>query len=323
MAADETVPPPRSHTTDNTPDGGPHHDAAGGDHHGSARATAPSPFRRSTAGGPDSTHAAAEVRDAGRNGWRTLGVLVIVFAVLSGGGVAWAQLSQQQARDERTYRRGALATIEVDSGAATVSIRAGRADQVVVDQRVGWSLRRPSVSQRLENDTLKISVRCPAPTEVIGCAVMLDIEVPADMAVHATNGSGRTEIQRLTGDIEARTGSGQLDLQGLSGTIWAKAGSGQIIGSELTAERTTVFSNSGSLTLGYARAPRSVTARLASGPLIIHLPDDRTTYRVDLTTAGGRRDVDSSVPGADSADVLDITAASGTVTIDRGGEDGG
>jgi len=245
-----------------------------------------------------------------------VGILVIVATVLFGSGAAWAGLAQQETRSERTYFDG-IRTVEITSGSADVEVRAGGADRTVVGQRVGWAVRRPSVSQSLDGDTLRIAVACPTPQAVLGCQVKLDIEVPAATSVHTRSSSGRIEIHGLSGNTRVETGSGSIGLFGLSGPLWAKASSGQIIGTGLACSEVRALASSGQITFAFVRPPKAVTARLASGPLVLHLPSDGSTYRLDFSSASGRQDVDPDIIDSASTRVLDITTASGPVTVDR------
>ncbi|MGW4378630.1 DUF4097 family beta strand repeat-containing protein [Kitasatospora sp. NPDC004531] len=250
--------------------------------------------------------------------WRIIGVLVLACVLVGGAATTGAALVQQDTVREKTYF-DAIGRLEIDSGPALVAVRAGGTDRVIVTERVGWSLRRPAVSQRIDADKLSISVDCPEARMLFGCAVALEIQVPAATAIKARSGSGRTEILDISGDTSAETGSGQIELNRVSGPVWVKSGSGQIIGTGLASAETKALSSSGQITLQYDRAPSSVTARLASGNLVLQVPDDGGQYRIDLSSAGADQTIDRSLQDSASARVLDIVTASGSVTIDRSG----
>ncbi|MFD8480709.1 DUF4097 family beta strand repeat-containing protein [Kitasatospora sp. NPDC059673] len=264
--------------------------------------------------GPDVP--AAELRAGERRVWRIIGVLVLACTLVGGAATTGAALVQRDSVYERTFFE-AIDRLDIDSGPAMVTVRAGGTDRVIVTERVGWSLRRPAVSEQVEADTLAISVDCPEASMLFGCAVALEIQVPAATAVKSRSGSGRTEILDISGDTLAETGSGQIELSRVSGAIWAKGGSGQIVGTGLTSAETRAFSSSGQVTLQYDRPPASVTARLASGSLVLQVPDDRSQYRIDLSSAGTALVMDPSLQNSASSRVLDIVTASGDVTINR------
>ncbi|MEV4561655.1 hypothetical protein AB0K51_32385 [Kitasatospora sp. NPDC049285] len=245
-------------------------------------------------------------------------MLVLVGLLLSGGATAWAMLAEQETVAEQSYFES-ISRLDIDSGPARVTIRAGGSDRIVVEERVGWALGRPAVRKEVKDGALAVTVGCPRGHQVLGCAVALDIEVPAATVVHARNGSGRTEVHGISGETSVETGSGQVELIAVSGPIWAKGGSGQILGSKLSAPTTRVFSSSAEVVLRYDRAPQSVTARLSSGGLTLTVPDDHNHYRVDLSTASGHQDVDPSIQDSSAPRSLDVTAASGSVTLSRGG----
>ncbi|MFJ5923772.1 DUF4097 family beta strand repeat-containing protein [Kitasatospora sp. NPDC092948] len=264
--------------------------------------------------GPDVP--AAELRPGERRLWRAIGVLALACALAGGAASTGAALVQQDTVREKSYFE-AINRLDIDSGPAVVTVRAGGTDRVIVTERVGWSLHKPTVSQRIEADTLSVSVDCPEASLLFGCAVVLEIQVPAATAIKSRSGSGRTEIFGTSGEISTETGSGQVQLSQVSGAIRAESGSGQIIGTGLTSAETRASSSSGQVTLQYDRPPTSVTARMASGNLVLQVPDDRSQYRIDLSTAGAEKVVDPSLQDSTSSRVIDIVTASGTVTVNR------
>ena len=264
--------------------------------------------------GPDVP--AAELRPGERRVWRAIGILALACALVGGATSAGAALVQRDTVREKSYFE-AIDRLDIDSGPAVVTVRAGGTDRVVVTERVGWSLHKPTVNQRIEADTLSVSVDCPEASLLVGCAVVLEIQVPAATAIKSRSGSGRTEVFGTSGQTSMETGSGQIQLSQVSGAIWAKCGSGQIIGTGLTSAETRAFSSSGQVTLQYDRPPTSVTARVASGNLVLQVPDYRSQYRVDLSNAGAEQVVDPSLQNSASSRVIDIVTASGTVTVNR------
>ncbi|WP_146616447.1 DUF4097 family beta strand repeat-containing protein [Kitasatospora sp. SolWspMP-SS2h] len=253
-----------------------------------------------------------------RRAWQIVGVLALACALLTGAAVTGAALVQRETTRERTYFE-TIGQLDIVSGPAQVTIRSGGTDRVVAEQ-LGWALRRPTVDTRIDAGRMTVSVDCPEARLLHGCPVVLDIQVPPSTEVHARNGSGRTKIVDVTGAVSAETGSGQVQLTRVSGPIWAKSGSGQIVGTGLGASSTQLSASSGQVTLQYDRPPESVTTRLASGNLVLDLPDDRSRYRIDLSGDGGGQTVDPSLQDADSSRLLDITSASGAVTIGRTGK---
>ncbi|GLW53113.1 DUF4097 family beta strand repeat-containing protein [Kitasatospora phosalacinea] len=253
-----------------------------------------------------------------RRAWRIVGVLVLACVLLLGAGATGAFLVQQETTQERTYFEP-VGQLDIDAGPAQVTVRSGATDRVVVSERIGWALRKPTVAERIDAGTMSLSVGCPEARVLQGCPVSLEIQVPPTTTVHARNGSGRTEVVGLSGSVSAETGSGQIQLTGVSGPVWARSGSGQITGTGLSASRAQLSSSSGDVTLQYDRPPDEVTTRLASGNLVLQLPDDHSRYRIDLSLDGGHRAVDQSLQDVDSPRLLDVTSASGTVTIGRAG----
>ncbi|WP_157032024.1 DUF4097 family beta strand repeat-containing protein [Kitasatospora cheerisanensis] len=253
-----------------------------------------------------------------RRAWKAIGLVALACVLGTSAAALGAGLAQRNMTEERTYFQ-AIDRLDIDSGPAQVTVRAGGTDRVVVSERFAWALRKPTVSQRIDAGTLSISIGCPEARMLFSCTVALDIQVPATTTIKSRNGSGRTEILDISGSTSAETGSGQIELTRVSGAVWAKGGSGQIIGTGLTSPEARLFSSSGQVTLQYDRPPTSVTARLASGNLVLQVPDDGSQYRLDLSSDGGRQEIDPSLQNAASPRLLDIVTASGTVTMGRRG----
>lgn len=262
---------------------------------------------------------AAEPGRGERRAWRIVGVLVLACALLAGAATTGAALVQRESTQEKTYF-GAIDRLDIDSGPAQVTVRPGGTDRVVVTERIGWSVRRPTVAERTDAGTLSIAVGCPGGRTLLGCTVALEIQVPAATEVHSRNSSGRTEILDLAGAVSAETDSGQVELTRVSGPIRANAGSGQILGTGLGSADADLSSSSGPITVQYDRAPNSVTARLASGDLVLQVPDDRNRYRLQVITDNGREQIAPSVQSSSSPRLLDLTAASGNITVNRGND---
>ncbi|MFG2693946.1 hypothetical protein [Kitasatospora sp. NPDC048407] len=266
--------------------------------------------------GPDVP--AGELRTGERRIWRVIGVLALACAMVGGAATTGASLVQRDSVREKTFFE-AIDRLDINSGPAMVTVRAGGTDRVIVTERVGWAVRMPVVSKQVEADTLSISVDCPEASMLFGCAVALEIQVPAATAIKSRSGSGWTEILGMSGATSAETGSGQIELSRVSGAIWAKAGSGQIVGTGLTSAEARVVSSSGQITLQYDRPPTLVTARLASGNFVLKVPDDGSQYRIDLSAAAAGLVMDPSLQNSASSRVLDILTASGDVNINRTG----
>ncbi|MFG2821198.1 hypothetical protein ACGFX4_17445 [Kitasatospora sp. NPDC048365] len=267
---------------------------------------------RTASTGPE----AAQPLTAAR-GWRLVAGLVLAVAVLAGATLAWSQLAQQEERHRQSYSEP-IHTVEVDGGAADVTVSAGDDGRVVVNDLVGWVLGRPTVSQEVTGDTLKVSVDCPRGTAVLGCAATVDITVPASTALRVATRSGRAAIHGVSGEVHASTEEGRLELRDLAGRLWVKTDSGQIDGKGLSSPTVELAADSGQSVLDFARPPEAVKARLASGPLIVGLPDDGAGYRIDFLTIDGRLAVARGIEDATAPRLLDLSTATAPINITRG-----
>ncbi|MFD8754683.1 DUF4097 family beta strand repeat-containing protein [Kitasatospora sp. NPDC059577] len=253
---------------------------------------------------------------AAARAWRVTGTLAAVLVVLGAGVQTWSVVAQQQSTGSRSYDVP-VHRLKLETGSASVKVRAGRADHVVIGQRLDWTVRKPVVSSIVVDGLLTVGVRCRSVLPVVdfGCGAEIEVEVPEATEVSGSVGSGSVRVEGLSGNVDVELGSGELLLVGTSGDVTAHATSGLIRGEDLSARRVDAETTSGAMELAFTKAPQQVETRATSGSVTMTLPrNSRYAFSSDVGSGTGR--IDPELADSDSPNRIHATATSGSITID-------
>ncbi|MDH6705473.1 hypothetical protein P3T27_002183 [Kitasatospora sp. MAA19] len=250
-----------------------------------------------------------------RKAWRVTGTLSIVLVMIGGGLQTWAMVVQQRTTSVKPYDVS-IHKVKLDTGSASVRVRAGREGHVVVRQNLDWMVRKPVVSTTVDGDVLTVGMRCRQilPFADFGCGAQIELEVPAATEVSGAVSSGFVEVDGLSGDVRMDLTSGELRLIGTSGEVDAHATSGMVQGIDLSAERVNAEVGSGSVELDFAKAPHSVDTRTTSGSVRMSLPKD-THYAFTGESGSGSRSIDANLADASSPNRIHASVGSGSIRI--------
>lgn len=181
------------------------------------------------------------------------------FAVLL--GTLWLVSLAEDARVVRTFPAGTAVTIEATNGTIRVT-RADRPDiEITVATRAPTRQQLETTAPLFEEATGRVRIACLQPGSRKERAVVTDIAIRAPAATRFDAirlGSGRIELEGLSGVVDARSDSGDIRGVDLSGTVRLEATLGDVIveRARLTAEgllRLRAFQ--GSVRLGLAEVP--------------------------------------------------------------------
>ena len=256
-----------------------------------------------------------------------------VVLALAAVGSSALSISQALLRSERTSvieLDGELTrlVLEVDSG--DVRVVASDRDGVRVERTETWSIQRPSATEQVVDDVLRVRADCNA--ALSWCAVSYVLEVPSGIAVLARTGSGSFEASG-TGEVQADTGSGDIELSSVrgdadvrsgsgevtvdrvtGGSVVARTGSGDITVSRSEVERVSGRTGSGDVEVGLTVEPEEVLARTGSGDVDVELPRGDASYAVTVRTGSGDQRVDVRTdPSSDR--VVDVQTGSGDASV--------
>ncbi|UQW99712.1 hypothetical protein [Streptomyces sp. RerS4] len=209
-----------------------------------------------------------------------------------------------------------VTAVEIDGGAAEVSVTPRGDGLVGYRARVGWTVREPVIEQTWHGDTLRLTPRCAAVAGVAtdpGCSVRLTVTVPAGIAVKVSGGSGKVSVTGLDGAVDAEVDSGTLTLSALRGPLRAHVGSGELRATGLASPQAEIRADSGRADAAFEAPPDRVTGRVGAGRLLLTLPEE-ARYRVRSSAGAGRSEVADSLGDPASPRTLDLTAESGHAT---------
>ncbi|WP_406508734.1 DUF4097 family beta strand repeat-containing protein [Streptomyces sp. NBC_00212] len=213
-------------------------------------------------------------------------------------------------------RPHAVSAVEVDSGAAQISVSTGAAGQVTMSGKLTWSMKRPVIERTWDGDTLKVHTRCDGFVDefVQNCQVDLKLTVPAGVRLKVKSGSGPIKVSNLTGPVDLQGGSGSMKLYGLKGAVRAKVGSGEIQASQLSSSEADLDSGSGSVDAEFVAAPQRVKATTGSGSVSVTVPEG-AGYLVKGKSGSGGRSIQQELIDNNSDRVLDVSSGSGSATV--------
>ncbi|OAR25694.1 hypothetical protein A8W25_09060 [Streptomyces sp. ERV7] len=270
---------------------------------------------------PGAARAAATDPDRPRHRgrWSLVALLSALFVVAPLGIEVYAQYARQttshtsvETRDHRPVK-----AVEVEAGSAELTVAPGGEGEVRIQERFSWSLRKPRVRKEWDGDTLKLRPECDGRFAVtsLGCSVQLDLTVPAGVDLRVRSGSGTVRVSGLTGPLDIDGGSGSVKLYGVSGPLKARVGSGSFSAAAIGSAEAEVRSGAGHAEVEFLKPPRRVTASAGSGSLELFVPTG-SRYRIQGTKGSGARHIEESLRDPAAPRTLDVSAGSGTATVD-------
>ncbi|SOB84298.1 DUF4097 family beta strand repeat-containing protein [Streptomyces sp. 1331.2] len=267
-------------------------------------------------GGADRATAGEDRATAGTaKAWRVTGTLAIALVMVAGAGQTWSIVAQQQKSSTRQFD-GPIHRLRLETGSASVRVRAGREDHVVVHQRLDWMGREPEVSLTPVGDQLTVGLHCRLilPALDLGCGAEIEVEVPAATQVSGAVSSGSVQVEGMSGNVDVRLTSGQLMLVDTSGDVTAHTTSGMIQGTNLSSRRVTAETTSGSMELNFTKPPQQVETRATSGSVNMTLPRG-SRYAFTGETGSGSGGIDPQLTDSASPNRIHATVTSGSVSI--------
>ncbi|MFI5979581.1 hypothetical protein ACIBEA_01765 [Streptomyces sp. NPDC051555] len=280
-----------------------------------------SPVRGGDDGGDGDDRVAAAQAGGGapprprhRTAWTVAAALSAVFIVAPGAWTLW----NQQAGGRGVLHGGSgerpVTALEIDAGAASVTVSPRADQQVAYRADLLWSFGRPEIEESWLGGTLRLTPRCPGGDGLVragsGCTVDLGVSVPADIPVRVTGDSGKVDISGLGGAVDVETGSGALRLTALRGPLRAVVHSGSLEGSALTSPEADIRAGTGSAVARFLTPPVRLTARSDSGAVQVTVPVG-TRFQVASRVGSGSLEVARGMRDPAAPGHLDLSVESG------------
>ncbi|MBD0691398.1 DUF4097 family beta strand repeat-containing protein [Streptomyces sp. CBMA123] len=245
--------------------------------------------------------------------WRLTGVLTVVFVVVMGAAQTLALAARQSRSEQQTYV-ASVHRLQLATSSASVRIKPGVADRVVVRKSLDWTVSEPRVSADVVGDTMTVGVACRRSLPFYNCGASIELEVPPGTAVSGSVTSGSVEVTDLSGEVQLDGTSGAITLRRLSGPVRARTTSGMTQGTDLSSARADVASTSGAVDLTFRSAPQDVRVSTGSGSVTMSMPKG-SRYRINGGTGSGSSSIDPALGDAASSSTLEADVGSGSLDI--------
>lgn len=228
-----------------------------------------------------------------RQAWIIGGSVLTVVALLGAttNAIDFASREKETITDE--VDAAGLVALELDVDSGSVEIVGTDTDVVRLEVELQHGLRQTGhsveVEERAEGDVLHVRSSCPLFSQ--WCDADYRIEVPSGLAVRATVDDGRLTVRDVDGSVEVDGDDGSIELVRLTGDIVASTDNGSVVATGLRSQVVDADSDNGSVRLTFAEPPRRVEATTENGQVEVVVPDDDTTYLVDIDTDHGSTDI--------------------------------
>ncbi|MGH3650841.1 MAG: DUF4097 family beta strand repeat-containing protein [Acidimicrobiia bacterium] len=205
-------------------------------------------------------------------------------AVLVGAAFLVSSLSWLGETNSSTTSYRGVARLDLDLDNATVDFIAG-GNEVVVEQKVTTSFFGGEARIVEDGDVLELVLNCPGIG--IGCKGTYSVTAPAATELSGDTGNGTITIRAIEAPIDVTTSNGDIRLEEVAASVKASTSNGDITGTGLAAETLDVTTSNGGISLDFAQAPASVTARTSNGDIDLAVPDEAPAYAVSTSTSHG------------------------------------
>ncbi|HEY4410930.1 MAG TPA: DUF4097 family beta strand repeat-containing protein [Acidimicrobiia bacterium] len=228
--------------------------------------------------------------------------------------VAVNRMATQTVHQKRTYPFSG-SQLSVEAALGSVQIVPGQTGQIVVDRLMTYGLRRPSVEERVDGDTFRISDQdCRVP-EAFPCRVKWLLQVPRNLDVEVRTVSGAITVNGLSGKVKLTSEGGAVKASGPSGKlVTLRSHDGMVTAQNISSAQVVATSDNKAVQLQFRTPPALVVGRSQRGQVGVVLPDGDDTYKVSAKSQSGSRTV-AAKTSDDAKRRIDILSASGDVSV--------
>jgi hypothetical protein len=257
-----------------------------------------------------------------RNVWIVIVVVLLLAAcccalAFAGAAVAWLTTKSvdlvsfdlgglYQERMEQSFEVGPAPTLDINSFAGTVTLRAGESGVVDVAavKRASSKLDHVQVTMTQQGD--RVLIKAQTTPRMSNAAVDLEISAPADTNLNLDIGAGTVDVRDITGWIDVDNGAGIVKVHGAEGRVQLAVGAGGVIYQGAPAGDCRFETGAGNITLRLPADP-DVRVDLSTGIGVVGV-----SYPVDGRVS--LRDV-QGVIGDGSEGSIHAHTGAGTVTL--------
>lgn len=228
-----------------------------------------------------------------RRAWTIVGSAVTVVALVWMTLTAVSLLAREEEQVTATFDAAGLTGVRVRTDSGSIEVvateEAAEAGEVRLVAELRHGLRRTSHRTEIRDGVLHVSADCPFLNQ--WCRASYRLEVPAHLAVEASAEDGRLVVTDVAGPVDVDGANGSVELTRLGGDVRASTDNGRVVGTGLASPAVDADSDNGRVSLTFAEPPQVVQATTSNGSVEVVVPDDATTYLVDIDTGNGSTDI--------------------------------
>jgi hypothetical protein len=243
-----------------------------------------------------------------------VGAVVAVLTLGWGGYSAVSLMAYQSTTTELSFPAASVHRVDIRaSGGITVEASAVGSEQISVTRRVVRGLRTPSYSEAIIGDTLTIRSSCPIFADY-HCFVAYSVHVPASTSVVVDTSGSSVHVHDINGDLDISSSGGGVEVARVSGALKLDSSGGGVRATEVASKIVDADSSGGGVFVGFAAPPDDVRVSSSGGSAVVEVPHDETSYRADVTSSGGSREVGVKTD-PDSTHFVKIDSSGGSARL--------
>ncbi|KOT36491.1 lipoprotein [Streptomyces caelestis] len=232
----------------------------------------------------------------------------LTAAALAAGGLAACGLVKGETLEDNSTMSGKITSVRLENGSGGVTVNGTEGSgRLSLRREIEYRGDKPQgATHRIENGVLILG-GCGS-----RCSVGYTVDVPAGVPVSGEVSSGRIHLTEV-GAVKVTTGSGRIEMNGVSGAVEVKTSNGRITGEGLRGTRIQAQTSNGAISLNLA-IPLDVQAKTSNGDITLTLP--KADYQVTADTNNGDKTIGvSSDPSGEYR--LGLKSSNGDITVKK------
>lgn len=246
-----------------------------------------------------------------------IGIPLVVILLLIWLGFAIVNATRSNPINE-SVDAAAGSSVVVDVPNAAIILSPSDDDEVHVTLRGEYAGAAPTLEVTNDDGETVITGGCPRGWFVFNrCSVRIEVALPAELDVTTDGQNGTVTATDLDGDLDLSTTNGAILVDAASGALELGTTNGRIELTDGTSTEVDAETTNGPVRLAFVEPPEDVSARSTNGEILVRVPDDDESYRVDANTTNGRVETTNIPTDPDSDRSISANTTNGRVTVEQ------
>jgi hypothetical protein len=222
-----------------------------------------------------------------------LGLIPVLVLVVGGAAVTVATIGGKLDYSYSTTLDTPFNGVNITAN-MEVQVAPSPDDKIHISLSGTYTDHEPTIDVRkpVENKDVEIGAHCDG----YSCRLALAVELPSSTPLSVNISGASVDLVRLNGPLRVTAESGSVDAQ------------------RLKSQTVTVSSQSGSVDLGFDRAPTNVEATTSNGSVHLLVPGT-AAYAIDAAAAHGSTELNVN-NDLSSSNELHLRSTNGSITVD-------